>query len=90
MSFSVSVKNTNIEYGGKGINAIFANRLNFFNIKFFKMLSDIIFFYNTAPSLLKNDLVNTTLGKYLDNSRLSKYFIDYHIWHNTFCLCFII
>ena len=35
MSFSVSVKNTNIEYGGKGINAIFANRLNFFNIKFF-------------------------------------------------------
>ena len=42
------------------------------------MLSDIIF-YNTAPSLLKNDLVNTTLGKYLDNSRLSKYFIDYHI-----------
>ncbi len=79
MSFSVSVKNTNIEYGGKGINAIFANRFNFFNIKFLKMLNDIIYFYKTAPSLLKNDLVNISLGKYLDSSRLSKYFIDFHI-----------
>ena len=28
MSFSVSVKNSNIEYGGRGLNAIFANKLN--------------------------------------------------------------
>ena len=32
MSFSVSVKNTNVEYGGSGFNAIFANKLNLFNL----------------------------------------------------------
>ena len=30
MSFSVSVKNTNIEYSGNGFNGIFANKLNLF------------------------------------------------------------
>jgi predicted NAD/FAD-binding protein len=37
MSFSVSVKGTNIEYCGKGLNGIFSNRGNLFNIKFVKM-----------------------------------------------------
>ena len=34
MSFSVSIKNTNIEYGGSGFKAIFANKLNLFNFNF--------------------------------------------------------
>ncbi len=34
MSFSVSVKNTNVEYGGSGFNAIFANKLNLLNLNF--------------------------------------------------------
>ena len=38
MSFSVSVKNTNVECGGSGFNAIFANKLNLFNLKFLKMI----------------------------------------------------
>ncbi len=45
MSFSVSVKETNIEYCGKGINGIFSNRKNIFNIKFIKMFFEIIQFY---------------------------------------------
>ena len=36
MSFSVSVKGSNIEYCGKGINGIFSNRLNLLNPKFIK------------------------------------------------------
>ena len=32
MSFSVSVKNTNVEYGGSGFSAIFANKLNLLNV----------------------------------------------------------
>ena len=79
MSFSVSVKNTNVEYGGSGFNAIFANKLNLLNLKFLKMIREIISFYNHAPSLLKNNIEDKTLGDYLRRSKLSKYFIEYHI-----------
>ena len=79
MSFSVSVKNTNVEYGGSGFNAIFANKLNLFNLKFLKMIREIISFYNHAPSLLQNNIEEETLGDYLRRSKLSKYFIEYHI-----------
>ena len=34
MSFSVNVKETNIEYCGKGLNGIFSNKLNIFNYIF--------------------------------------------------------
>ena len=45
MSFSVCVKDTSIEYCGNGLNGIFANRNNLFNIKFLKMFFDIMNFY---------------------------------------------
>ena len=79
MSFSVSIQGSNIEYGGRGLKAIFANKLNIFNINFLKMLKEIISFYKNAPALLKNNLEGETLGSYLDKSNLSKYFIEYHI-----------
>ena len=79
MSFSVSVKDSTIEYGGKGFNALFARKNNLFNFNFIKMIYEIVSFYKTAPILLKKDLKNLTLGNYLDSSKLSKYFINYHI-----------
>ena len=79
MSFSVSIKNSKIEYGGRGLNAIFANKLNIFNLSFLKMIKEIIVFYNTAPKLLKNNLEGLTLGSYLEKKKLSKYFIEFHI-----------
>ena len=79
MSFSVSVKDSNVEYGGSGLNAIFANKKNLFNLKFLKMINEIINFYKKAPSLLNHDLSEETLGNYLEKSKLSKYFIEYHI-----------
>ena len=79
MSFSVSIKNSNIEYGGRGLSAIFANKSNIFNLNFLKMIKEIIVFYNKAPNLLKNNLEGITLGSYLEKSKLSKYFVEYHI-----------
>ena len=79
MSFSVSIKDTNIEYGGSGFNAIFANKFNLFNFNFLKMIREIISFYNYAPSLLTNNTEEITLGNYLTKSNLSKYFIEFHI-----------
>ena len=79
MSFSVSAQDNMVEYGGKGLKAIFANKFNILNFNFLKMIKEIIFFYKKAPSLLKNNLEGITLGRYLDESKLSKYFIKYHI-----------
>ena len=79
MSFSVSVKDSNVEYGGSGLNAIFANKKNLLNLKFLKMINEIINFYKKAPSLLNHNLSEDTLGNYLEKSKLSKYFIEYHI-----------
>ena len=79
MTFSVSIKDSNVEYGGKGLGGIFANKMNIFNFKFLKMIREIISFYKLAPTLLDQDLKNETLGSYLEKSNLSKYFIEYHI-----------
>jgi len=51
MSFSVNVKETNIEYCGKGLNGIFSNKLNLFNYKFVKMFFEIINFYKKCENL---------------------------------------
>ena len=79
MSFSVSVKNTNIEYSGSGFGGIFANKSNLFNLKFLVMIKEIISFYKTAPKLVENKIINQTLGDFLNKKKLSKYFIEYHI-----------
>ena len=79
MSFAVSVQNTKFEYGGSGIKALFANRLNIFNFNFIKMIKEIIHFYKTAPLLLNKKIENETLGDYLSKTNSSQYFINYHI-----------
>ena len=78
MSFSISVKGSNIEYCGKGLSGMFCNKSNIFNLKFLKMFLDIIKFYkkNENVNLADNSL---TLGQYLSKEKLSKEFIDYHI-----------
>ena len=79
MSFSVNVKGTNIEYCGKGLNGIFSNRGNLFNLKFVKMFFEIISFYKNCEAIDSNSLEKITLGEYLNKIGKSKYFIDYHI-----------
>ncbi|WP_435148446.1 NAD(P)/FAD-dependent oxidoreductase [Candidatus Pelagibacter bacterium nBUS_32] len=80
MSFSVNVKETNIEYCGKGLNGIFSNKLNLLNYKFVKMFFEIINFYKRCENLDPNTLENSiTLGEYLKKINKTNFFIDYHI-----------
>ena len=79
MSFAVSIQNTKIEYGGRGLKALFANKINIINFNFINMIREIISFYKTAPSLLQRDIDQETLGSFLNKTYSSKYFIDYHI-----------
>ena len=78
MSFSVSVKDTNFEYCGKGISGMFSNKSNIFNLKFLNMFFDLIKFYKKNNNLTIYDN-NLTLGDYLTKEKLSKEFTDYHI-----------
>ena len=79
MSFSVSVKDSNIEYCGKGIGGFFSNRKNIFNLKFLKMFFDIISFYKKCVDINTNKLNKETLGDFLKKENFSDYFINYHI-----------
>ena len=79
MSFSVSIQDNQVEYGGRGLKAIFANKRNIFNLNFLKMIKEIITFYKSAPSFLQNNLEDITLGSYLKKSNASDYFVNYHI-----------
>ena len=78
MSFSVSVKETEIEYCGKGLLGIFSNKKNLLNFDFFKMFFEIIKFYKKSNNL-KNIEENITLDDFLKREKMSKYFINYHI-----------
>ena len=78
MSFSVSVKDTNFEYCGKGISGMFSNKSNIFNLKFLNMFFDLLKFYKKNNNLTIYDN-NLTLGEYLTKEKLSKEFTDYHI-----------
>ncbi len=78
MSFSVSVRGSDIEYCGKGISGIFSNKLNLFNIKFLKMFITIIDFYKKSENKNLID-ENINLGEYLEQLNVSDYFIKFHI-----------
>ena len=78
MSFSVSVRDSEIEYCGKGISGIFSNKLNLFNIKFLKMFFTIIDFYKKSENKNLID-ENINLGDYLEQLNVSDYFIKFHI-----------
>ena len=78
MSFSVSVKNTEFEYCGKGLNGIFSNKINLFNPKFLKMFFEIIRFYKKCDGLNQFS-EEMTLGEYLNKEKFSKEFINFHL-----------
>ena len=79
MSFSVSLKNSDIEYNGCGITGFFVNKFNIFNLNFIKMIKEIIYFYKKANKMKKEDFANQTLGEFLKSQKMSNYFINFHI-----------
>ena len=64
MSFSVSVKGTEIEYSGSGFKGIFSNKKNLLNIRFLKMIYEIIFFYKKVSNDITKVNEKITLGEY--------------------------
>jgi len=79
MSFSVSVKDSDMEYCGKGLGGIFSNKKNLLNLKFIKMFFEIISFYKNCEKIETEQVKSKTLGEHLKEIKISDYFINYHI-----------
>ena len=79
MSFSVSIKNSNIEYSGSGLKGLFVNKYNLLNLNFLKMIREIFCFYKMADKIRKEDFISKTLGEFLKSKKMSNYFIKFHI-----------
>jgi predicted NAD/FAD-binding protein len=66
MSFSVQYTPTGLEYCGSGLNGLFAQRKNIFNIGYIKMLMEITRFNRISVEILDNPTYeNYTLARYI-------------------------
>ena len=79
MSFSVSNRNSGLEYNGASLNALFAQRSNLLRPSFYRMLMDILRFNREAPALLDDPAGSILLGDYLDANGYSREFVEHYI-----------
>jgi predicted NAD/FAD-binding protein len=78
MSFSVKDSQKDFEYNGTSLNALFAQRKNFMNPRFYKMISEILRFNKSSIILLSSD-EEISLGDYLKREGYSDLFKKYYI-----------
>lgn len=80
MSFAASLENGGFEYAGTDLNGMLGQRRNAVRPRFWRMLKDIVRFYDEATSLLDDpDAHNLSLGDYLKRENYDQRFIDDHL-----------
>lgn len=80
MSFSVQCPAEGVEWAGKNLDSIFAQRTNLMSPAFLRMLVDIVRFSGMAERLLHDDSVDPlTLGELLQREGLGKGFTDWYL-----------
>lgn len=82
MSFGVKDLDTAFEYSGNDFWSLFARKRNFLNLKFLKMLLDIIKFNKKSIQLVENAEINAdlTLNDFIDDLKLGDYFKNYYLF----------
>lgn len=91
MSFSVSLEDGALEYGGDNLFSLFAQGRNLVRPRFWSMLGDLVRFYRQAPGhACELEASMTSLGDYLAERRYGRAFQDDHllpqaaaIWSST-------
>ncbi len=80
MSFSVSMDDGALEYSSAGLNALFAQKRNLANPRFWAMLRDLIRFQRTAPlDLDRLERSQLGIGDYLASRGYGSAFRDHHL-----------
>lgn len=87
MSFSVSLDEGKYEYSGNGVSGVFAQRKNIFSLRHIHMLRQLLKFYKTVPERAKTkDLTRITLGDWLDEMSMGRWFRERHIIPMAACI----
>ncbi len=81
MSFSVHNDANGLEYNGHNLSTLFAQKKNFFSLKFLKFISEILRFNKLArEAAAKSSATETdTLGDFLDRHNFNQYFANNYI-----------
>jgi predicted NAD/FAD-binding protein len=79
MSFSVCSQDGALEYNGKSLNALFAQRRNFFRPRFYRMIRDILRFNAQARQQLAEFDPDVSLDEYLCANDYGREFIDHYL-----------
>lgn len=80
MSFAASLNNGELEYSGTGLNGLLGQRGNLFKPRFWRMVSDLVRFYDQAPKfLLEDQREEISLNAYLLRNGYSDAFIHDHL-----------
>jgi uncharacterized protein len=80
MSFSVRNKTVKLEWSGTGFNRLFGDRKNIFNLRFWKMLTELDRFNKTALASLSDESIsNYTLKEFIAKERLSQDMLDMYL-----------
>lgn len=77
MSFAASLRGGDLEYGLRDFSAIFAQKRNLLNPKFFGMLRDVMKF--NANALDQANDRRQSIGDFLENMGLGDWFRDYYL-----------
>ena len=78
MSFAVSARDGELEYSGS-LGGMFAQKKNYFNLKFYRMLRDIIRFFIFGHKYAFNVKNSESLKDYLKRCKFSDEFANDHI-----------
>ena len=79
MGFSVRDERSGLEYNGRSLDTLFAQRRNLLRPSFWRMLADILRFNREAPALLGHAGEDATLGDYLAQNGYSRGFVEHYI-----------
>ncbi|MER2493512.1 NAD(P)/FAD-dependent oxidoreductase [Catenovulum sediminis] len=81
MSFSVTNKQSGLEYNGNNLNSLFAQRRNLFKPSFYRFIGEILRFNKLGKRLLSQNSsqLDDTLGHFLKNNGFSDYFATHYI-----------
>jgi predicted NAD/FAD-binding protein len=81
MSFSVHNCQTKLEYNGRDLDTLFAQRRNLFNPRFWLLIKEILRFNKLCKQVYKTqDYVEEyTLGEFLQDNNFSDYFAKHYI-----------
>ncbi len=81
MSFSVACRQTGFQYSSRGINGFFAQRSNLLRRQHYLLLTEILRFNRTAPTLLDQPgAESATIGDVMDEGRYHQAFADRYLF----------